>query len=880
MQFWMGRRRRNADLEAEIEAHRAMARQDRLERGESPEDAARNARREFGNEALICQVTRDTWGWQTLDRLRQDVHHAARALGRSPAFTAVAITTLALGIGAATALFSAIEAVLLRPLPYASPDRLVWVTRPSPKMREGQPLTPEFQAWRTESHAFSGLAAWNDEQFNLTRAGEPELLPAATVNADFLRVLGVTPMLGRDFDTSQDRPGNTRFVLLSYPIWQRHFAGDPAVVGHTAVLNDAPYSIAGILPRGFRFPGNFQPELLVPGGYSGPPDWNAESMGLLRVIGRVGEGLTNPQIAADLAALEQRHGPDMPAFFKASVESSRIELTPLARQLSGPVRRPLLVLWGAVTLVLLLICANVAGLDLARAAARSGELSLRAALGAGQVRLVRLLLAESLMVASAGGGLGVAGAFWLVRAVRVIEMLRLPAPDTVRVNPTVLLFAVGITLLTGLLAGLAPALAASRPNLLQAMNGSGRGVTRGWSRGMRSVLVVGEVALALVLLLGAGLLLRSMQKLLSVPMGFDAKRVLTLRMRLPNQRYGRLDQSAAFVRTLLERARSLPGVERAAVANSLPLTNYNLGTTIYFEESGDAPPGSAGAPNGRPSVAIMMVSPDYFSTVGTPLLAGRGVEEADQTGGPRVAMVNRAFARRFYADESPIGRHLQLGMDAVPRPWITVVGMVADVHHTGPEHEPEPEVYLPFAQNPSGVLGLAIRSAVAPEALTAAVRREIHGIDPDLPIFNVSTMADRLATATGSQRLELVLVGFFALLATVLAALGVYGVIAYSVSQGTREIGVRLALGAPPGAVQRTVVTRGLKLGAAGVAVGLAAGYGLTTYLRTLLYETGTHDALTFAAAGGVLLSMAALASYWPARRAARVDPVVALRCD
>ncbi|MBZ5622559.1 MAG: ABC transporter permease [Acidobacteriia bacterium] len=887
--YWFGGRRQEADLDAELAAHRAMACQDRIDRGESPEDALRSVRREWGSDALIREVTRQMWGWQTLERLQQDLHHAARALRKSPGFTAVAVLTLALGIGATTALFSAIEAVLLRPLPYARPDRLVWVTRPSPKMPEGPVLTPEFAAWRTENHAFSGLAAWNDQQFNLTRAGEPELVVAATVNADFLRVLGVEPMVGRDFDESQDRPGNTRFVLLGYALWQRHFGGNPNCIGRTVALNDVPYTMVGILPRNFLFPGGLRPELLVTGGYSGAPEWNAQSMGLLHVIGRVREGLPPAQVKADVAAIERRHRPDMPTFFTPIVESSRIELTPLARQLSGPVRRPLLVLWGAVTLVLLLICANVVGLQLARASARTGELALRAALGAGRMRLARLLLGESLMVALAGGVLGVVGAFWLVREMRTTEALRLPAPDAVQVNPTVLLFAASVTLLSGLLAGLAPSLAASRLSLQQAMKGSSRGVARGWRGGLRSALVVGEVALALVLLLGAGLLLRSMQKLLAVPMGFDAGRVLTLRMRLENQRYQGDDQAAAFGRALLERARSLPGVDRAAIANSLPLTNYNLGSTLYFEASGtdhrfpwsvsslpDRTPSNAQ----RPAAAILEVTPDYLSTLGIPLLAGRGVEDADAPGAPPVAMVNRAFARRFYGGQSPIGRHLQVGMSDSPRPWITVVGMVGDVRHMGPEREPEPELYLPFAQHPTRVIGLAIRSHVAPELLAAAVRQQIHAIDPDLPIFDVSTMDARLAKATGSQRLELALLGFFAALATLLAALGVYGVIAYAVSQSTHEIGVRLALGAAPGSVQRTVVGRGLRLGMVGVALGLAGGYGLTTYLATLLYETGAHDVGTFAGAGGVLLGMAAMASYFPARRAARVEPMAALRCE
>ena len=431
-----------------------------------------------------------------------------------------------------------------------------------------------------------------------------------------------------------------------------------------------------------------------------------------------------------------------------------------------------------------------------------------------------------------------------------------------------------MTLAAGVLAGLAPALTASRPDLQEAMKGSSRGVARGGRGGLRSVLVVAQVAMALVLLLGAGLLLRSVQKLLAVRMGMDPERVLTLRLRLVSERYRTEEQRAAFARDLVDRARSLAGVESAAVVSSLPLTNYNLGAALHFEGRPDPPRGRG------PNAAILAVSPEYFSTLGIPLLAGRGFEAADRSGALPVALVNGAFAHRFFPGQDPIGKHLRIGAADASQPWMTIVGVAGDVHHQGPERPPEPEVFVSYAQQPLQTAALAIRSAVRPEALTSAVRREIHALDPDLPVFDIATMDDRLARSTAPQRLELWLVGFFALLATALAALGVYGVMAYAVRQGTHEIGVRLALGAAPGRVERQVVGRGMRLGLAGVTLGLAGGFGLTRYLATLLFETGSHDAATFAGASFVLLAMAVLASYLPARRAARVDPIAALRSE
>jgi putative ABC transport system permease protein len=800
-----------------------------------------------------------------------DLRYSARALRRSPGFTAVAVATLALGIGATTAIFSVVEAELLRPLPYAEPEALVWLTRPTPKRPQGQIITPQFQAWRMEARSFSGFAAWNDEQFNLTRAGEPERVVAASVNADFLRTLGVSPLLGRDFTVAEDQGIASRSVLLGYELWRRHFASNLAAIGRQVALNDAPYTIIGVLPREFRFPGDLRPELLVPGGYSSPPAWSADSVGLLQVIARLRSGVTPAQISDEIEAIEGRHAGDYLPGFAETVKSGRVRLTPLADQLNGLVRRPLVVLWGAVSLVLLLICANVAGLELARSAGRTGELAVRAALGAGRARLVRLVAGESLLVAAAGGALGVVGASWLIGAMRTVEALGLPYPESVRMNGPVLAFAIAISLAAGLLASVAPALAASRPDLVESIKISSRSVTRGWRGGLRAALVVGQVALALMLLLGAGLLLRSMEKLLSVPLGFRPGGVLSLRMRLPQGRYSDSRRSA-FVEDLLSRARSLPGVEHAAVANSIPFTNYNLGMTFRLEGQPLLPPGQ------NPGAAVLTVTADYFAAISTPLLAGRTFQSSDAT--EPVIVVNRSFARKHFGDGIPLGRRVRLGVTDESAPWFTIVGVVADSRHQGPLRPAEPEIYRPYAGMPAASVGLVVRAGVPPESLVAALRSEIRRMDPELPIFDVATMDDRVANATASQRLQLALIGFFAVVATALAALGVYGAISYAVAQSTHEIGLRLALGAPPGAVQRRVVARGLRLGAAGIGLGLAGGYALAGSLRALLFETPEHDAATFASASVVLLAMALVAAWLPARRAACVDPVIALRAE
>ncbi len=867
------RRKREREIEEEIRGHLRMAERDRVERGEAAWAARAGALREFGNRGLVAETTREVWGWGAVERVGQDLRYAARALRRSPGFTAIAIGTLALGIGATTALFSAIEAVLLRPLPYKNPGELVAVSRPAPKFAGEFVLTPTFAAWRRELHGFASLAAWNDEAFNLTGAGEPERVIAASVNAEFLRTLGVAPYIGSDFEIDQDRETNQRFVLLGYELWQRHYRGDPSVVGRSAVLNDHPYTIVGVLPHGFRFPGDIRPELLVPGGYSDPPNWAAQMMGLLRVVGRPRPGVSASSLIEEIESVERAHAQDYRAGDAAALRGGRAQIAPLAEHLNGSVRKPLLILWGAVSLVLLLICANVAGLQLARSSARSGELALRAALGAGRARLARLIVGESLLVALAGGGVGVLCAYWLIESLRAAPALGLPSPDAVQLNGAVLAFGLAVTLATGVFAGLLPALLASRPALAETMKASSRTVSRGWTGGVRRALVVGEVALALILLLGAGLLLRSVYRLLTQPLGIDATRVVTMRVRLGGSQYREDVRRAAFVDEWVARARAVPGVEHAAATSSVPLTGYGLG--MRFRPEGAPMPG----PGQAPGTAVLLVTPDYFATMRVPLLAGRAFTDADGPDGALVAIVNRSFAEKYFGGQNAVGKHIQFAM-ADNGPWVTIVGVAADTRHRGPMRAPEPEVFRPHRQMAMFQPALVVRASVPPLSLVPALRAQARQIDPELPVFDVMGMEERVALATASQRLELGLIGFFAAVATVLAALGVYGVIAHAVSQRTHEIGLRLALGAPPGRVERSVAAGGMRMAVAGVVLGLAGGYGLTRYLRTLLFEVGEHDAMTFAAASAVLLGMALVASWLPARRAARVDPVVALRCD
>jgi putative ABC transport system permease protein len=798
----------------------------------------------------------------------QDIRYALRGMRKSAGFTVVAVLSLALGIGANAAIFGVFYAVLVRPLPYRDSGRLIQVGRGAPNATDPMVLTPEFVAWRAENHVFDGLTEWNDQQYNLTGAGSPERLRGATVTFDFLTLLGVMPAMGRNFAPEDDRPGAPLTAILTDDLWREHFAGDRGVIGRMVLLNDVPTTIAGVLPAGFRFPGNYQPDVLAPSRDAAQPDFKAQRVGILHSIGRLRPGVTPERAAADLAAVTKRHEAEVPAYMKE--EGSIVHAVPLQQQLTGNTRPVLLVLLGAVGLLLLIACVNVASLQLARATVRGREMGLRSALGASRGRLVRLLLVENVTLSLVAGGLGVLLAVWILHLAKLAPGLPWRGADY-EVGGAVWGAAFGLSTLAGVLVGLIPGLFAPRMHLSEVLKSGAMAVVGGRGKGMRSLLVVTQVALALTLLLGAGLLVRSLSRVLAVDLGFRPHGVLTAEVRLPQSRYETASARHAFATALIERARSLPGVDAAATANSIPFTNYSAGSKVIVEGQPEAPIEK------RPGSAVLMVSPEYFRAMGLRLVRGRGFNDADTATAGSVVIVNAAFAERFFPQGDAIGKYLRTGTGA---PAATIVGVVANTRHRGPEVIPEAEIFRPEAQEPSGVIRLVVHTRGDPASLASGVRAAVWAVDKELPVYNVMTMEERISLAGAGRSLQTVLLATFALLALSLAAVGIYGVVAEAVNQRTREIGLRMALGAQAGQVMRMMIERSLLLVVGGVAAGAMAAHYLTQYMKKLLFGVEPTDVVTLAGAAAVLLAVGLIAAYLPARRASRVDPAEALRLE
>ena len=864
---WLSRRsREERELDEELRFHLNQETQLRIDRGEAPEQARHSARRDFGNVTLAREVTRGMWGWSLLERAVQDMRFAARMLLKNPAFTAVALGALALGIGATTATFSVVNSVLLRPLQFPDPDRLVMVwERPPQGKLTNVVQTQNFLDWHARSHSFDGIAAMWATPVNLAGEGEPVQTPGMYVSADFFRVLGVAPLLGRTIHAEDDIYGANCVAVLGYGLWQSRYGGRPDVLGREIRGNTC--EVVGVMPPGFRFP-TLRAELYLPiqiDPATAPRDGRN-----YYTVARLKPNVSWQQAQAEMqaiAAQTARERPQMNSKWSATV-------VPLMEQAIGETRLTLLVLLGAVGFVLLIACANVANLLLLRASARRREMTLRVALGAGRWRLLHQMVVESLLLATCAGALGFLLAYWGVPT--IIRMLPtgfpLPRMGEIAVDHSVLAFTLFVSLGCGLFFGILPALQVSRSQISEGLHQGGRTGTAS-SRRLRDALVIAEVALALLLVTGAGLLLRSFILLNQVDPGFRPERLLTFRMRLldPGNYEKIFEHRAAVVRDILERVRALPGVVSASSIHVLPMCCGNSGTGYYRTDRPAPPPGDF-SQGGDFSV----ISDGYFRTMGIPILAGREFEPRDRMGSPEVAILNQTAAEQIFPGEDAVGKHVKFS--GFFNPTVEIVGVAKNIRHNGLEYKPDPCLFLPQGQQPSGLASLVIRTSGDPRAVIPAVKEQMRAVDPNQGAQEIATMEQVMADSIARPRLQVTLMGIFGLLALTLACVGIYAVISYSVEQRTREMGIRLALGAAPESIRRLVLREGCMLAAAGIGIGLVAARALTGYLATLLYTVKPTDSLVFAGVSAVLAAAAMAGCYFPARRATRVDPAVVLR--
>jgi putative ABC transport system permease protein len=806
-----------------------------------------------------------------MDILLQDLRYGIRKLAKNPGFTVIAVLALALGIGANTAIFSVVNAVLLRPLAYKEPGRIAMVWMDNHKLGVDQDWHsyPNYMEYKNESQTFEDMAAYNDRSFNLTGAGDPVRVVGAWATASLFSVLGVQPVLGRTFTVDEEEPGHDLVVVLSYRLWQRNFGGDRDIVGRQISLNGASRTVVGVMPATFSFPDK-DAELWIPLAVS-PQARNNRHVLWLKAVGRLRPGVTLAQARADMSTiagrLEQQYD------FMAGYG---VNLVPIHDQIVGSVRPALLVLLGAVALVLLIACTNVANLLLVRAAAREREVAIRVALGAARRRLVRQMLTESVILGVVGGGAGLVVAALGLRVLVALAPADIPRLDQIRIDWLVLAFSMGVSLATGLIFGLVPALQASKPDLNESLKEGGRGSTGGvHRRRVRSVLVVSEVALSLLLLIGAGLMIKSFVRLQRFNLGFNPDRLLTLRLQLPGSKYKQESQVSAFYRELLDRVQNLPGVQSAGAISTIFLTKTPVSTNFTIEGRPPAPFDQ------RIEVPLDSVSPNYFRVMGIPLLEGREFTDDDKVGARGVVIVNQAFARRFFPDEDPIGKRFVYGEPEGPNPaWLTIVGVVADTRRTGFDAEVRPETFLPYAQTPESSMYIVVRAASEPLHLVEAVRDTVWAIDRDQAVFSIMTMDEMLADKMSQRRFNMLLLGIFAGAALTLATVGIYGVLSYSVTQRTHEIGVRIALGAGRTNVLAMVVGQGMLLAVVGIGLGLTASIFLTRLMAGLLFGVSATDSATFVVISLLLGGVALAASAIPALRATRVDPILALRYE
>ena len=873
------------EIDGELAAHLELQVRRYVDAGMSEAEARAEALRRFGDvervreecRSIRHQMEDDVRKSELREDLAQDVRFATRVLRANPVYTVVALLTLAIGIGANTAVFSVVNAALLRALPYRHADRVVavWNIYRHETTKPFAVSPAEYADLRERSQAFDALAAVRPQSSSLTGEGEPEELPAYVVSPNLFDLLGAHPALGRGFVDADGAEGSPRTIILSHALWTRRFGGDPAVIGRTVRIAGFPREVIGVMPPDVRFPDapvgymTSRADLWIPFDYLRSRGQNRGSQ-YLSVLGRLKPGVTPAMAERDLARVAagfRREHPDH--YAEPAVVGWRMRHVPLREQMVGSVRRPLLVIAGAVGLVLLIACVNIASLTLARGAARRREMAVRLALGARRDRIVRQLLTESAVLAVLGGALGVALAWAGVRLLVSLDPGSVPRLDATRIDGAALAFSLAASLVTGLLFGVAPALRQSRARLRDALGDGGRGTSDGRSRGRgRRALVAAEIAMALVVLVQAGLLVRSFAALQRVSPGFEAERVLTAATTLHGRQYDSTHRSVAFFERAVARVGALPGVAEASAVFPLPMSG-GLWTGSLSIEGYETPPGES-APHAAYAVAL----PNYFKAMRIALLAGRDFTSRDAVGTPSVAVVDEVLARRYWPNGSPVGKRIYIYGDDTT----TVIGVVRHVRVNGPQEEGEGQVYLAYLQRPQRAMALVARTAGDPVSLAPALRREIRALDPDLPVSKLRAMTDVVASATVRERFSMLLLVIFAGCALVLATVGLYGVMAYLVAQRTREIGIRLALGGSPRDVWRMVVREGLGIAVAGLVAGGAVSLALSGALAGLLHGVRPTDPVTYGTIAGLLLVVALAASYVPAWRATRVSPTEALR--
>jgi predicted permease len=867
---WWQLRKRDGDLERELQSDLELEEEEQRERGLSQEEARYAARRAFGNATLIREQTRETWGWMRLERFVQDVRYALRQLGRNPGFTAICILTLALGIGATTAIFSVVDSLLLRPLPYPNAPRIVriWMTFVPRGMMEIPSSEPEFLEYR-QSQSFAHVAAFSVGTLNLTGSGDPLHVAASWGSPDFFSVMGTVPLLGRVFTTDEQQQGHAQVAVLSHRLWQNRFGSSREIVGKSILLNGQSCMVVGVMPQTFNFPGN-DVDVWLPLAIA--PASDKVGNHYLNLIADLKPQTTLKQARSEMATIQDRILHKYPRYYGGATGIG-VSLIPLRQQIVGNLRPTVLVLMGGVGMMLLIACTNVASLLLARGEDRKREIATRTALGASRLRILYQVFIENLLLFVAGGALGLLLAMVCIKALSAADYLNVAKIGGATLDLRVLSFAVSVSLLTGLLFGLIPALKASRSNFNDALKTGGRDAMGSHHRTrMRSLLVITEIAFSLVLLTGAGLMIGTLKNLLGVSLGFNPENVITMRVSLPEARYS-LARTAAFYRQLQDRVRGQPGVEAVAIVNQLPMSDVTANVSFDVE--------------GRPSntdinvADTQIISPDYFRAMGISLMRGQFLNDEEAKLPPASVVVNQTLARKVWPGTDPIGKRIRLQPSD---PWLSVIGVVADIKNHGSNVATRPEIYFLLTDRPVQLwvdlrsMTLVVRTSSEPGHMVSAVREQLKQLDSELPIYKVSTLKELVSSSISQTRFPALTLSLFACAALLLAAIGVYGVLAYTVAQSRHEIGVRMALGAQQGQILRFFLGQGVRWAALGGCAGIVVALIMVRFMRSMLFQISAYDPENFLAVVAVLSVVVLMACFIPALGATRVDPVVAMR--